>query len=157
MEIPSHMKCETDWKLAGDCKPTLDPIVPASSIMPTVCSGLHESSRNWRSTLHPRAQRPHCPVDAATESAGSQAILAGLRSPVPRDINISASISQEFVAAYVEPCGAATRVQFIHDAHDQDVRGFRLESLHALDSHEQLILDDRLATKRSRPHCSSRR
>ena len=101
MEIPSHMKCETDWKLAGDCKPTLDPIVPTSSIMPAVCSGLHEFSRNWRSTLHPRAQRPHSPVDAATESAGSQAILAGLRTHLPRDINISASIFNELISTFM--------------------------------------------------------
>jgi len=87
--------------LAGDCKPTLGPIVPASSIMPAVCSGLHEFSRNRRSTLHPRAQRPHSPVDAATESAESQAILADFTTHLARDINISASIFDELVSTFM--------------------------------------------------------
>jgi hypothetical protein len=73
MEIPSHKICETDWKLAGDCKPTLDPIVPA--ILLAVCSGLHEFSRNRRSTFHPRAQRPHSPVDAAAGNRGKPSYL----------------------------------------------------------------------------------
>lgn len=95
MEASSHKKCETDWKLAGDCKPTLDPIVPACSIIPAVCSGLHEFSRNRRSTLHPRAKRPHGPVDAAAGDCGKPR-LADSGVSLAIDINISASIFDLF-------------------------------------------------------------
>jgi hypothetical protein len=100
MEIPSHTKCETDWKLAGDCKPTLDPIVPAVSISLFVRAFMNFPAIGGQHFIRGR-NALIVQLTPPPETAGSRAISAKLRSRPARDINISVSISESTVSMQV--------------------------------------------------------
>jgi len=91
MEIPSHTKCETDWKLAGDCKPTLDPIVPAMAISLFVRAFMNFPAIGGQHFIRGR-NALIVQLTPPPETAGSQAISAEFTTRPARDINISASI-----------------------------------------------------------------
>ena len=91
MEIPSHKICETDWKLTGDCKPTLGPIVPAATIPLFVRAFTNIPAIGGQHFIRGR-NALIVQLTPPPETAGSQAISAEFTIRPARDINISASI-----------------------------------------------------------------
>ena len=102
MEIPSHTYkiCETDWKLAGDCKPTLGPIVPAATIPLFVRAFTNIPAIGGQHFIRGR-NALIVQLTPPPETTGSQAIAAEFTDRPARDINISASIFDELVSTFM--------------------------------------------------------
>jgi len=91
MEIPSHKICETDWKLAGDCKPTLGPIVPAMAISLFVRAFMNFPAIGGQHFIRGR-NALIVQLTPPPETTGNRAISVKFTTRPARDINISASI-----------------------------------------------------------------